>query len=47
MAIEIYKKIEQSKKRQLRSSSATSDELAQIKSINDNFVLFFKNKHLS
>ena len=47
MAIQIYKKIEQSKKRENRSSTITSAERNSINEINERFVLYFKNKHLS
>lgn len=47
MALEIYKKIEQSKKRQKRSVDVSLEELSAINEINERFVLFFKNKHLS
>lgn len=47
MAIQIYKKIEQSKKRENRSSTITTEELNSITEINERFVLYFKNKHLS
>jgi len=47
MAIEIYKKIEQSKKRQKRSVDVTAEELSAINTINQKFVQFFIAKHLS
>lgn len=47
MAIQIYKKLEQSKKRQKRSVDVTSEELSAINTINQRFVQFFIQKHLS
>lgn len=47
MSLEIYKKIEQSKKNQDRSTALNETELTAINTINENFVAFFKNKHLS
>jgi hypothetical protein len=47
MATSIYKKISQSDKRQLRSVSLTAEEKSAITIINEKFIQFFKNKHLS
>tara|TARA_B110000285_G_C14600858_1_gene370585 strand:- start:44 stop:181 length:138 start_codon:yes stop_codon:yes gene_type:complete len=45
--MQIYKKIEQSEKRIKRSVDVSAEELAEINTINQNFVTYFKNKHLS
>jgi len=42
----IYKKIEQSKKRTKRSVDVTTEEKNLISSINSKFVELFKSKHL-
>ena len=47
MALEVYKKIRQSDKRQKRSVDVTETERNRITEINDKFVELFKLKHLS
>lgn len=47
MALNIYKKIRQSEKLQLRSSEIDESDRNIITSINDKFVELFKLKHLS
>ena len=47
MALQIYKKIRQSDKRQKRSIDVTETERNTITQINDKFVELFKLKHLS
>lgn len=47
MALNIYKKIRQSEKRQKRSVDITETERNTITQINNKFVELFKLKHLS
>jgi hypothetical protein len=47
MALEVYKKIRQSDKREKRSVDVTSDERTHITNVNNKFVELFKLKHLS
>ena len=47
MALNIYKKIRQSDKKQKRSVDVTETERNAITQINDKFVELFKLKHLS
>lgn len=43
----IYKKISQTEKKELRSVALTTEEKSAITIINEKFIQFFKNKHLS
>ena len=43
----IYKKISQTEKTELRSVALTTEEKSAITIINEKFIQFFKNKHLS
>lgn len=46
MALQIYKKIEQSAKNLDRTSETTEAEETALNGINQRFVDFFKGKHL-
>jgi hypothetical protein len=46
MALQIYKKIEQSAKSLDRTSAPTEIEVSTLNAINQRFVDFFKGKHL-